>query len=90
MNNPRRKQIDKIKASLEEIQLLLIECTSDLGSIRDDEEEGMNNLPENLQESERYQKMEEAYENLDYAVSELENLDETLTEIISYLEEAKA
>lgn len=90
MNNPRRKQIDKIKTSLEEIQSLLIECTADLGSIRDDEEESMNNLPENLQESERYQKMEEAYENLDYAHSELENLEETLTEIIGYLEEAKA
>ena len=90
MNNPRRKQIDKIIAEIENLQSLLAEYTVDLSSVRDEEEESLNNMPENLQGSERYEKIEAAYENLDYAHSELESLDDTLTEIISYLEEAKA
>ena len=74
MNNKRRKEIEELIGRLEEIL-----CETD--AIKDDEEEYLNNIPDNLHNSERYEKAENASSNLDSAVS-------YLNDAIDYLREA--
>lgn len=71
MNNPRRKRIDRVHELLEE-QL------EELNALRDEEEEAYDNLPESLQETERGEAMQEAIDNLDSAVSSIEEAIEAL------------
>ncbi len=73
MNNPRRKQLAEISEKLSELRSML-------ESVKDEEEEYMGNIPENLQSSERYEKAENAVDNLDAA---LDSLDEAISSIES-------
>lgn len=75
MNRERRKNIQSIIDQLEELM-------GSIELVQDEEEEYRDNIPENLQGSERYETADEAVGNLEAAVSSLE-------EVISYLEEAK-
>lgn len=70
MNNERRKRIVNAIYKIEEL----------IQNILDEEQEAYDNMPENLQGSERGIISEEAQENLDSAIDALE-------EAISYLEE---
>lgn len=74
MNNLRRKAIQGIYDRLDEIR-------ADLECIQEEEQEALDNIPESLQGTERYELSENAVENLNNAVSGLE-------EILEYLEEA--
>ena len=72
MNKERRK-------SLREIQSKLDRLGQDLEALKEEEEEYRDNMPENLQESERYQRadevcdlLQEALENLDNAYQQFE------------------
>ena len=67
MNNDRRKEINKAIA-------LLQEALSILETARDEEGDYFNNMPENLQSSERGQKAEEAYGYLEDACCNLEEV----------------
>lgn len=64
MNNTRRKALQKIYADIEEVK-------SDLENIYDEEQEAFENIPENLEGSERYEAAENAVDNLDNAFSGL-------------------
>lgn len=75
MNKNRRKQIDDI---LEQLNPLLLE----IESIKDEEQEAYDNLPESMQNRDKGEKMSDAVNNLEYAF-------DSLTEIIDYLESAK-
>lgn len=75
MNKVRRNQIEGILVKLADIQ-------NDIECISEDEQEAFDNLPESLQYSERGDNMQEAIDNLDYALSSLE-------EVIDYLTEAQ-
>ena len=74
MNKLRRKQLAAIIEKLEEL-------TANLETLKEEEEDYRDNIPENLWGSERYEKADTACDNLDYAVSSLE-------EALSYIEEA--
>ena len=76
MNKNRRKQIANLIVSLETIK-------SKIDNILSDEQEYLDNIPENLQCSERYDVADNAIGSLDLAIS---NVDEAL----SALEEAQA
>lgn len=52
MNAVRRKEISKIKELLESLM-------SDIESVKDDEESALENMPENLQESDRATEMQD-------------------------------
>ena len=65
MNKQRRKLIDKAITKLEEIQ-------TELESVKDDEEEAYDNLPESLQFGDRGEAMSEALDNLESAISGIE------------------
>lgn len=64
MNNSRRAEIDEIVEVLSEAKTS-IEC------IRDDEQDSLDSMPENLEGSERYAKMEAAVDHLDDAIDSL-------------------
>ena len=72
MNKVRRKSIDEIIAKIQEL-------TEEIECIMADEEEYRDNMPENLQGSERYERadeacsaMQDAIDNLEEAVGNLE------------------
>ena len=75
MNKNRRKQIDEI---LEQLNPLLLE----IESVKDEEQEAYDNLPESMQSGDKGEKMSDSVNNLEYAF-------DSLTEVIDYLESAK-
>ena len=74
MNRERRKALAAIRNQLYDLHDLLEE-------IQQEEEEYRDNIPENLQGSERYERADEACDNLFSAISSLE-------EAIEYIETA--
>ena len=72
MNKQRRIAIAEIQDKLSEIRELL-------EGVKDEEECYLENIPENLQGSERYERAEEAVYNLEEAISSIE-------EAIEYME----
>lgn len=74
MNNSRRKRLAKAIEQLNEIY-------EEVSCIRDEEQEAFDNIPENLEGSDRYNSAEEALDNLEGAVDQIE-------EFISMIEEA--
>ena len=75
MNKIRRKQLDEIISKIGEVR-------DELESIMNDEEEYRDNMPENLQGSERY-------EISDNACSEMQAALDSLEEAISSVEESQ-
>lgn len=65
MNRIRRKNLKEVILELEELKAILEDLT-------EEEKEYRDNIPENLQGSERYEKTEEACDNLEEAISYLE------------------
>ena len=66
MNRERRKNLQSIIDQLEELQ-------GSLEDLLEEEEVYRDNIPENMQGSERYERAEEACDNLSEAVSSLED-----------------
>lgn len=73
MNRKRRSDIAKA-VSLLETALKIVEA------VRDDEQDCLDNMPENLESSYRYEKMESAVDRLDDAVSSIEEARDALEE----------
>lgn len=65
MNNNRRKRLAAILESVEDLKAQLEE-------IRDEEQDAFENMPYNLQESERGQQMEEAISRMEDAISDFD------------------
>lgn len=76
MNKQRRAAISKIAGQVSDL-------LSEVESIRDDEQEAFEGMPENLQDSDRGQASAAAVEGLEAAMSSLEDA-------ISSLEESSA
>lgn len=76
MNNTRRKEIYFI---IEQI----IDLKDNLENILEDEDNYRDNIPENLWGSARYEKSEEASQNLELAISSLEEGMDYLEEILN-------
>lgn len=76
MNKPRRKSLQTLLDRLADIHDTLEE-------IKGEEEDYRDNMPENLQGSERYEKANEACDNLYEAVS---NLEEAISNIETAIE----
>lgn len=88
MNKQRRNQIQKIIDKLGELEPLAEEIKSMIEEVKGEEEDYKDNMPENLQQSERYETAEAAVENLESAYDAMEQID--FSEITGYLEEAMA
>ena len=74
MNNVRRKQ-------LKEAIDLIERATAVIEGVKDEEEEALANLPENLQESERADNMQECIDLLEEIYDDLIDRAEELEEI---------
>lgn len=99
MNSTRRKAIkqtidrfDSIRKKLEELVSEIESVKSDVENIQLEEEEYRDNMPENLQGSERYDKADDACTNLSDAAYALEDmidaLDFDFCDVTTSLEEA--
>lgn len=75
MNNARRKRISKIADALNELK-------DQIDELHSEEEEVLDNIPESLQGTERYEIAENAVDMLKSASSGLED-------VISFLEDAE-
>lgn len=74
MNNIRRKEIRKVKETLENL-------LNDIDMLKLEEEEAYDNMPESLQESDRGGEMLENIEYLDEAYNAVDEAIETLGNI---------
>lgn len=88
MNKKRRKEIDEAIKRANELQIILQELQGVIEEIRDEEQEYIDNIPENLQGSKRYEVAENSMENLDNAVDWFCNAD--IEDLVSLLEESKS
>ena len=88
MNINRRKQIKNIISKIEDISNDLAELIEEIESVKNDEEEYLENMPENLQASERGEKAENACSALESAYDNFEEIDGLLSETVESLEEA--
>ena len=100
MNKARRKELSKVVSELNIIKDkdALYDCINTLESIRDDEQDYYDNIPENLQYSQRAEDSEAAIENMEEALDllnelyEADNFDkdsELIEEAIEKIEDAQ-
>ena len=75
MNKERRK-------SLREIQSKLDRLGQDLETLKEEEEEYRDNMPENLQESDRYQRADEVCDLLQEALESMDNAYQPIEEAV--------
>lgn len=73
MNKERRKQLEEAIAKLEDAKSLI-------ESVRDEEQDAFDNMPEGLQSGERGERMEAAISQMDDAISEIESSVDSLNE----------
>lgn len=76
MNKVRRKQLSEVASILETAKGMLEE-------IRDDEQDYFDNIPENLQCSEKAEASEEAIDAMDEAIENLESAIESVNDASS-------
>lgn len=74
MNKSRRATLNMIVNAIEELK-------TQLESVRDDEQDAFDNMPESLQESERGETMQEAIDNMEYAIDNLDDAIDNLNEV---------
>lgn len=71
MNKKQRNELERIAGQLEELR-------SDLEVICDEEDEKLDNIPDNLYGSDRYNDMQEVRDNLEEVIADLDNTIENL------------
>ena len=71
MNKQRRSKLSEAIVHLDSA----LQIISD---VRDDEQDALDNMPENLQSSDRYSEMENAVDTTDEAIDEIEDISESL------------
>ena len=74
MNKERRKRIRKVIQGLSAF-------SSELESIKDEEDDARESTPENLQNSEKYEESERSSDIIGDAISELNEISDSLEEI---------
>ena len=75
MNDKRRKLLNEALRNLEDAE-------NKISIALDEEEDCLNNLPENLEGSDRYERMENAIANLEDALSSLDEVKENVESAI--------
>jgi hypothetical protein len=90
MNKTRRKEISKIISRISTLKIELEEnLIPDLESLRDEEQEYLDNMPEGIQAGEKGEKAEEAISEMDSAIETLSTFNEDIDNIFESLENAK-
>lgn len=81
MNKARRKTISELRERLDALKTAADELESEIETIRDEEQEYFDNMPESLQGGDKGQAAEEAVSHLDTAL-------EAIQEVVSQAEAA--
>ena len=76
MNNKRRERLGKAKGYLEE-------ANSIVDAVRDEEEDALDNMPENLQSGDRYDQMEECVGCLSDIIHFIESTIDKIDEVVT-------
>ena len=71
VNKERRKELEKVLGWIADAKDAIV-------TARDDEQSTLDNMPENMQNGEKGQKMSEAIDNLDTATSSLEDVENSI------------
>lgn len=86
MNAARRKQIAAVLVQIEEMRNLYDAIKSEVETIRDDEQEYHDNMPESLQGGEKSEKSQSAIDALESVCEAFDGLE--IDGVVSSLEEA--
>jgi predicted nuclease with TOPRIM domain len=86
MNAQRRKDIEAIRARLEQMQTMRDDIRDEVDSLRADENDARENLPDSLKEGEKGEKMQSAVDALQEVYDALDGLD--FDELFSQLDTA--
>ena len=89
MNNTRRKAIDALRGKIEEIKSQIETMGEDCSTIKGEEEDYYDAMPESLQGSDKGQAAENAKDKLEEACTAITEAVEQLEAAVSALEEAK-
>lgn len=76
MNKERRERLQRISG-------LICEARELLETVRDDEQEAFDNMPENLQGSERGEQMEEWICTMEEAIDSLSDIEDNIDDIVN-------
>jgi len=88
MNKDRRKQIKTEETDASEIVSKVEDLVSNLEEIRDEEQEYLDNMPENMQDGEKGDIARAAVESLESVIDALQELVDA--DIVSALQEAQS
>lgn len=88
MNAIRRKKLAALIDAIEDIKSQLEDQQSTLEELNDEEQEYFDNIPENLQSSERYERAETSSSALNEAYEALCDLLDQFESVTSSIEEA--
>lgn len=75
MNKVRRQELNELVGRLECLQ-------ADLDNLREEEADYRDNMPENLQGSERYERADEAVMSLDSALDDIQSAIDSILEAV--------
>lgn len=73
MNNNKREKLKKV-------QELLSQASNIVSDVLEDEQDCLDNMPENLQYSDRYERMEAAISNLEDGLNSIESAENYIVE----------
>ena len=88
MNKARRKSLGELIERLEALKDEIETISSDLEGFKDEEEEYRDNMPENLTGSVRYEAADNAISEMEYALSSLEEISDSINDAIGNIENA--
>ena len=88
MNKQVRKELSSLVTRLQTCKTEVDDLKDQVSTIQIDQEEILSNIPENLQTSDRYDRQEEATENLADALEELEDAVDNLERAVTHIESA--
>lgn len=89
MNDNRRKEIKAVLSRVSSLNRRLQELQEEIARIRDEEQEYLDNMPENMQDGDKGVKAQEAIDQLDEAVNFFDDKSE-MDEGEDYLRNAMA
>lgn len=87
MNKERRKNIEILQGKIQEVLGYIDEIKCEIEELRDEEQDAYDNLPDSIREGEKGDIMQDAIDNLNYALDC--DIETYLEDWDSYLEEAK-
>ena len=88
MNAQRRKQINDLIEQASVLAGKANDLVGEIETLRDEEQDYFDNMPESLQGGEKGDKAQTAIDALDNAVSSMQEVESNLSEVDTYLNEA--